>query len=176
MGPAGQGRNESEVASAGRTAMSERERILFYLKSEPHGWCSNFAEYPIVLNGKLWPTNEHYYQAMKFEGTAREEKVRQAPSAKKAWQLGRDARYPIRKDWVRVRDSVMLDAVRAKFSQHAELRDKLLATGEAELVEHTRNDDYWGDGGDGSGRNMLGVMLMAVRNELRHDRELERGA
>lgn len=46
----------------------------------------------------------------------------------------------------------MRDAVMAKFTQHDELREMLLATGEAELVEHTTNDAYWGDGGDGSGK------------------------
>jgi ribA/ribD-fused uncharacterized protein len=48
-----------------------------------------------------------------------------------------------------------------------ELRVILLATGEAKLVEHTSNDAYWGDGGDGSGKNMLGRVLMEVRERLR---------
>ena len=61
----------------------------------------------------------------------------------------------------------MFEAVRAKFTQHEELRKILLATGDAEIVEHTRKDNYWGDGGDGSGRNMLGKTLMLVREELR---------
>lgn len=60
----------------------------------------------------------------------------------------------------------MLDALRAKFGQHPELRALLLATGSAELVEHTAIDTYWADGGDGSGKNMLGVLLMRVRDEL----------
>ena len=65
------------------------------------------------------------------------------------------------------KDEVMLRAVLAKFTQHAGLRDTLLATGDAMLVEHTRNDSYWGDGGDGRGRNMLGQILVNVREELR---------
>jgi predicted NAD-dependent protein-ADP-ribosyltransferase YbiA (DUF1768 family) len=48
-----------------------------------------------------------------------------------------------------------------------ELGALLLATGDARLVEHTENDAYWGDGGDGSGRNELGRILMAVRAALR---------
>ncbi|MEO5928954.1 MAG: NADAR domain-containing protein, partial [Candidatus Kapaibacterium sp.] len=43
----------------------------------------------------------------------------------------------------------------------------LLDTGNAEIIEHTKRDTYWGDGGDGSGRNMLGLILMRVRDELR---------
>jgi predicted NAD-dependent protein-ADP-ribosyltransferase YbiA (DUF1768 family) len=45
----------------------------------------------------------------------------------------------------------------------------LLSTGHETIVEHTANDDYWGDGGDGSGRNRLGLLLMELREILRAD-------
>ena len=61
----------------------------------------------------------------------------------------------------------MREAVRAKFQQHEDLRNTLLATGNAMIVEHTERDSYWGDGGDGSGKNMLGKILMEIREELR---------
>jgi ribA/ribD-fused uncharacterized protein len=61
----------------------------------------------------------------------------------------------------------MREAVRAKFRQHPEPRTALLATEDAIIVEHTENDSYWGDGGDGSGRNVLGRILVEVREELR---------
>jgi len=51
----------------------------------------------------------------------------------------------------------MLEVVRAKFTQHEDLKAILLGSGDALLVEHTENDDYWGDGGDGSGKNRLGA-------------------
>lgn len=60
----------------------------------------------------------------------------------------------------------MREALIAKFEQHETLRTLLLSTGDAKLVEHTENDSYWGDGGDGSGRNMLGQLLMEVRQKL----------
>ncbi|GAC1460898.1 MAG: hypothetical protein PVS3B2_21860 [Candidatus Dormibacteraceae bacterium] len=72
----------------------------------------------------------------------------------------------LRPDWESIKVSVMLKVVRAKFSQHEELRSLLLSTAQARLVEHTENDGYWGDGGDGRGRNMLGQILMQVRREL----------
>ena len=55
---------------------------------------------------------------------------------------------------------------RAKFTQHETLKSLLLSTGEAKIFEHTENDSYWGDGGDGSGKNMLGRILMEIRAEL----------
>ena len=63
-------------------------------------------------------------------------------------------------------DDAMRTAVRAKFTQHADLKEILLGTGDEHLIEHTANDAYWADGGDGSGRNMLGRILMEVRAEL----------
>jgi ribA/ribD-fused uncharacterized protein len=79
---------------------------------------------------------------------------------------GRDRKLPLRKDWNAVKDDIMYDAVLAKFSQHEELRSLLLKTADATLIEHTTNDSYWADGGDGSGKNMLGQILMRIRKEL----------
>ena len=62
----------------------------------------------------------------------------------------------------------MLQSLRMKFSQNLEIAKELLATGDAILIEHTRNDDYWADGGDGSGKNKLGLLLMQVREELKN--------
>ena len=64
---------------------------------------------------------------------------------------------------------VMLDALRAKFTQHDDLKAVLLGTGDAVLIEHTANDSYWADGGDGSGKNRLGLLLMRLREELREE-------
>ncbi len=61
----------------------------------------------------------------------------------------------------------MHEAVLAKFNQHADLRETLLATGNSTIVEHTVKDAYWGDGGDGSGKNRLGEILMRVREVVR---------
>ena len=66
-----------------------------------------------------------------------------------------------------VKDDIMLKALRAKFTQNDHLKDLLLGTKQRELVEHTSNDTYWGDGGDGSGQNKLGKLLMQVRTELK---------
>jgi N-glycosidase YbiA len=140
--------------------------IRFYSLADRHGCFSNFWPAPILLDGKTWPTSEHYFQARKFAGTPREEEIRRAKSPMLAARLGGSRRHRLRPDWERVKDEVMRRAVLAKFLRHDDLRAVLLSTGDAEIVEHTANDSYWGDGGDGSGRNRLGEILMSVRAEL----------
>ncbi len=143
------------------------ETINFYHLDKPYCFFSNFARYEIELNGKTWATSEHYFQAQKFVGTVHEEEVRQAKSPREAADLGRDRTKPLRKDWEAVKDGVMREALYAKFTQHPDLMRQLLETGDAVLVEHTQNDRYWGDGGDGSGKNMLGKLLMELRDRIR---------
>ena len=106
------------------------------------------------------PTSEHYYQAQKFVGTIHEEEIRQVSSAIEAARMGRDRKRPLRKDWEEVKDDVMRLAVQEKVKQHEEVRRILLSTGNCKIIEHTTNDAYWGDNGDGTGKNMLGKILM----------------
>jgi ribA/ribD-fused uncharacterized protein len=63
----------------------------------------------------------------------------------------------------------MLEGLRAKFRQHPDLCERLLNSGDRILIEHTANDAYWGDAGDGTGANRLGELLMQVRSELRQE-------
>lgn len=146
-----------------------KTEIKFYRVNDPYGCFSNFSAHPISLAGKVWPTTEHYFQAQKFADATYQEKIRREESPMVAARMGRDRKQKLRRDWDSVKDSVMLDALRAKFSQHADLLDQLLQTGDAHLIEHTENDAYWADGGDGSGRNRLGELLMQLRQELRSD-------
>lgn len=143
--------------------------IKFYSVSAAFGAFSNFSPHPVKLKGKTWPTTEHYFQAQKFAGTPHEEEIGQIVSPMIAARMGRDRRRPLRRDWERVKEDVMRDALRAKFTQHDALRTLLLSTGDAPIVEHTRNDRYWADGGDGTGRNRLGELLVELREQLRKD-------
>jgi len=149
-----------------KTFVPLSEPIRFYHLNKPYGFFSNFAPYAIYLKGKIWSTSEHYFQAQKFVNTPQEEQVRQAKTAREAAQMGRDRNTPLRPDWEVVKDDIMREALYAKFSQHPDLTEKLLATGNALIVEHTNNDSYWGDGGDGSGKNMLGKLLMETRERM----------
>ena len=141
--------------------------IYFYSTVDEYGDFSNFSLHGFVIAGVYWKTVEHYFQAMKFEGTVYQQQVQEAYTAKQAAELGRRRDFPLRDDWDGIKDSVMLRGVRAKFQTHKDLRDLLLATGDQEIVENARGDYYWGCGADGSGLNKLGKILMQVRDELR---------
>ncbi|MDA9004166.1 NADAR family protein [bacterium] len=141
--------------------------IKFYSVQDEYGEFSNFAYYPIKLRGRVWPTTEHYFQAMKFNSAIDQNEILNAKSPIEAARKGRDRKRKIKKNWESSEVGVMREALSATFTQHPELKILLLSTGESKLIEHTENDSYWGDGGDGgdgSGKNMLGMLLMEIRN------------
>ena len=147
------------------------EKINFYKIRDPYGDFSNFSKHPITLKGKEWKTTEHYFQAQKFAGTEHEEQVRLTPGPRAAAEMGRDRNRPLRTDWESVKESVMKDALLAKIDQYPTIKELLISTGDAEIVEHTENDNYWADGGDGSGKNRLGVIWMEIRKELKDEKD-----
>lgn len=143
--------------------------VRFYRTRERWGAFSNFARYPVSLDGHRWPTTEHYYQAQKTTDPARQALIRRANSPRIAARLGRDRSHPARRGWDGMKVDVMRRAVAAKFTQHDELRELLLSTGDARIVERSPRDGFWGDGPDGRGRNWLGRVLMEVRAQLREE-------
>jgi ribA/ribD-fused uncharacterized protein len=125
---------------------------------------SNFLESPIEFEGDVYPTVEHAFQAAKTCDPEERDKVRVAKTPSSAKKIGR--RVKLRSDWEAVKVGIMLDLLRIKFSDPA-LRQQLLGTGDAELVEgNTWNDTFWGvSSKTGKGKNTLGKLLMQVRDE-----------
>ena len=143
------------------------KEIKFYKVNDAYGYMSNFAPYSFSEGNKIWPTSEHDFQAQKFLVPEIQEKIRLLESPMDAALEGRNHQNPLRKDWEDVRDDIMRYAVREKFRQNPVIKEDLLETGDSIIIEHTKNDSYWADGGDGTGKNMLGQILMEVRTELR---------
>ena len=141
--------------------------ILFYKVEDEFGCFSNFAHYSFEANGKTWMTSEHYFQAQKFEGTEYEEIIRRLDNPMKAAKMGRNRSLPLRKNWEEIKDEVMRGAVFEKFVQNVEIKSILLSTGDQEIIENTTSDYYWGCGKKGDGKNMLGKILMEVRERLK---------
>lgn len=138
--------------------------IRFYKVNDKYGCFSNFSKHGLELDGKYWPTSEHYFQAQKFVGSIYEEEIRLVESPMDAANMGRDRDKPLRPDWEEVKDEVMKKAVLQKFLTHPDIRDILISTSPEEIIEETTDDYYWGCGTKGTGKNVLGKILMEVRS------------
>lgn len=142
----------------------------------PYRFLSNFypwekgshRPYPsitVVAYGRAFPSSEHAFQAAKcaFPGDYARFQEPELTAAQ-AKLLGR--KVPLRADWEAVKVHVMWAIVADKFNRNSQMKEQLLATGEAALVEGNHwGDRYWGVSG-GVGENMLGRILMAVRGKL----------
>lgn len=133
--------------------------------SGEYEFLSNF--YPSTVcdaDGITYPTVEHYFQAMKTVYLPERQKIAAAPTPGKAKRMGR--RVFLRSDWNAIKVEVMRQGLKQKFSD-ANLRKKLLATGDSELIEgNWWHDTFWGMC-NGVGENHLGKLLMEIREELR---------
>jgi ribA/ribD-fused uncharacterized protein len=141
--------------------------INFYKLKDPYGDFGNFSPHPFELKGKVWLTSEHYFQAMKFEGTYHEDDIRASPGPWAAAKEGRRRDRPLREDWEEVKEDIMYEALQAKFDRYPELKELLLSTEDATLVEDSPIDSYWGCGKNRKGQNRLGVLLMKLRDEYK---------
>ncbi|KLO09494.1 DUF1768-domain-containing protein [Schizopora paradoxa] len=149
---------------------SRRDCIYFYNKDEPHYGFTNFSPHPVVHEGKVYHTSEHLFQSFKFhpDRPLIAEHIRLcSDSPRTAFSEAQALKHLVRQDWASVKIDLMETAIWLKFSQNADLRDELLATGEAELFEDSSVDSFWGGGSDRQGRNELGKALMRVRTRFR---------
>src|SRR5690242_15416349 len=109
------------------------ETIKFYSTNGEYGCFSNFSKHPVKLDGKTWPTSEHYYQAQKFDDKTLQKQVRNCKTPGLAAQMGRDRSLPIKMNWDNIKEQVMYKVLVAKFSQHQDAKETLLSTGDALL-------------------------------------------
>lgn len=134
-----------------------------------HDFLSNFHPCEVMFDGVLWRSVEHAYQAAKTDSPKERTEIFGAVSPGKAKRLGKKVK--IRKGWDDARISVMRDLVRDKFLRNPDLRQRLIDTGSATLVEgNSWGDKFWGVC-DGKGRNELGRILMDVRSELKESEQ-----
>ena len=136
-----------------------------------YAFLSNFYDSPIFYEGITYPTNEHFFQAMKTLDPVERQKIADAKTPGLAKRLGRSVK--LRPDWEKIKVDVMRTGLMLKFTDAA-LAEKLIATGDEELVE----GNWWCDNTWGNchcpkcsrkgGRNLLGMLLMEVRKELQY--------
>lgn len=141
--------------------------IYFFSVDGPNGYMSNFFPCKFVDDeGREWKSSEHYYQAHKFIETDQYlfEEVRLEPTPKSCYKFAYNNKDKLDPNWVDKKDIVMRKALEYKFSQNDDLRNKLISTNSKKLVEHAMRDFHYGCGSDGTGKNMLGILLMEIRD------------
>ena len=157
---------KEEVAEVVEDDKSGPVRFFSKLPNEYRGF-SNFAPAPVVINGKRYPTVEHFFQSSKFPANLEwQEAIRVSPTPAKAKQLGTEKDGEKRADWDAQKEAIMLTGLRAKFQQNAGLLEQLKGTEPRPLIEAS-TDAYWGEGRTGKGKNRMGKLLEQVRTELK---------
>ena len=127
---------------------------------------SNFYPVEISMGGQVYPTLEHAYQASKTFDIDERMTVQYTPTPGKAKRMSSD--LTVRKDWDSVKVSIMRHLLEQKFSK-PQLRKMLLETGNKKIVEgNTWGDTFWGIC-KGKGENVLGKLLMEIREEIKHE-------
>ena len=134
-----------------------------------YAFLSNFYESPFEFEGIEYPTNEHFFQAMKTNDISKRIAIAAAETPGKAKRMGRQV--ALRADWEYVKEDIMMQGLRLKF-QNPALKELLKETGKAHLVEgNTWHDCTWGacscpECADKKKHNKLGKLLMQLREEL----------
>ena len=132
-----------------------------------HRFLSNFWPCQIYWSGMLWSSTEHAYQSAKTNSLNERRMIQNAMSPNQAKKLGR--KVTMRADWDQVKLTIMRQLLELKFAPGSQLAEKLIATGDAQLIEgNWWGDTYWGVC-RGIGHNHLGKLLMEVRTELRKE-------
>jgi len=140
--------------------------IEFYEKEDEYGIFSNFSDHPFVLDRKYWRTSEHYYQANKFEMFSEiYNAIQQVKTPTLTKEIAHSNKYD-KEEWNQKKILFMYNALYEKFTQNDGLKEILLTTKKNYIVEKAIDDEFWGSGADGEGKNMLGKLLMYLRDEF----------
>lgn len=129
----------------------------------------NFASFQVDWQGRRWPTSEHAYQAAHFFETAPElaAAIYEARSAHDAYKLAKANSDKIPENWDEVKVDIMYEICKLKMLQNPYVHEKLLLSGDLDIIEDSPKDTFWGWGPNRDGRNELGKIWMKLRAQLR---------
>lgn len=128
-------------------------------------YLSPFSAHEVELDGIVYKTAEHAYQALRMIPDVREQVV-ETTSPLAAWRTAQQLKEEGRLDPTHDKDELMERIFRAKLEQHLDIREILLESLGHELLKVYDTDYYWGTGADGSGENKMGKLWMKLRDEL----------
>lgn len=140
--------------------------IRFYKSNRAYGFLSNLYKKPLKFEGRSFPTSEHAYQYGKFKDHNVREWAMKSPKPHLLAILCHGLlSWDIVKDWNKIKVDRMYRVLKVKFSD-PEMKEKLLETSDSIIEEDSKTDNFWGRGKTGKGKNMLGHLLMKVRDEI----------
>lgn len=141
----------------------------FFSRHDANELLGSASPHGFFLDDQDWPTVEHYFQAMQFDNSAFQEKIRNAETAQDAMKLTKWRFWQRRKDWKQRRQVLMTRAMYTKCKAYPEVAAALLDTGDQTLVENNSYDYFWGCGRDRRGQNQFGKILMNIREKLQQE-------
>lgn len=178
---------DTEILAMGKQILSntrtesDNKFVFFYHEFDENGYMSNWYKSDFIVNGKKYCCNEQYMMEQKvllFGDTETAEKIMHETDQMTIKNLGKAAKGFNERIWNGNKQIIMYRGLMAKFTQNVELRETLVSTGNAILVEASPTDHVWGiemsaddpdalDMNKWKGENLLGFALMAVRYELK---------
>lgn len=167
--------------SLSRAKTHEHQGRLFF--HSIHSPLSNFHPSPIVVDGRYYPTAEHFYQSEKCKAMSDADSAARVMETPHPLEAKRATSHLTENaEWLQCKDNVMSEIVKSKFEQNAHLREMLLATGDKELNEAT-NDTHFGMGAalhsramrdlSYTGANKLGRILAVIRDDYRTENSVQ---
>jgi ribA/ribD-fused uncharacterized protein len=126
---------------------------------------------PFKLDEQVWPTVEHYYQSMKFVDNNYTQQILTFATPTEVSKFADSwlRKFKIRKDWSKIKTTVMTRAIYIKCRTYPEIAKQLITTADKKLVENSQFDYFWGCGRDKRGHNHYGKVLMNVRDKLQEE-------
>ena len=144
----------------------DNEPVLFY--GGQCGCFSNMSSYAVEIDGKVFMTSEHAYQYAKFSDTGIQEEIFNARSGYDAKMIALVNKSLTPTDWAERSLKVMESILRKKLAQHPHIKEKLLETGNRDIIESSPTDAFWGWGPDKKGLNHHGKIWVKLRSELQN--------
>ena len=147
----------------------KEKELLTVCRTDVDDPLASYSLHMFELDGLTWPSVEHYFNAMRYVDPVYVETIRQAAHPQDAARLGKSWWQKKRKDWDKVKVTVMTRATYIKCRTHPDIAQLLLASGDIEISEVSQYDYFWGVGRDLRGKNAYGQMLMEIRDKLREE-------
>jgi ribA/ribD-fused uncharacterized protein len=152
------------------------DQVLKNLNNQPvnidedvFAYLSPFSAHQVEVEGEIFATVEHAYQASRFKNGSKERgEIKNAKSPLQAWFLAQEykANKEVFVDYSRQELVVTFERLfRLKYEQHEEIRHILEMTKDRGIIKIFGKDNFWGTGEDGSGQNKMGKLWMKIRDE-----------